>query len=126
MASKASRIMPSSISDRIPCAWSSMISSAVRHCRAMSKNPSAASAMDWLSLPLGALPVEALLAAGTAEAKARIDAELQQHLPKAFAKPVFYAVGGGWRSLARVHMAQEKTPVPVVHGHTVKCDEIRD
>ena len=32
---------------------------------------------------------------------------------------VFYAVGGTWRSLARLHMAQVKYPLPVVHDYRV-------
>ena len=79
----------------------------------------------WTSLPLGALPVEALLAEGTSEAKRRIDALLAEHLPASLRQPVFYAVGGGWRSLAKIHMTMEKAPVPVVHGYRLETAELR-
>jgi exopolyphosphatase/guanosine-5'-triphosphate,3'-diphosphate pyrophosphatase len=57
----------------------------------------------WVSLPLGALPVEAMLADGLPEAKRRIDAILQESLPPALGNQVFYPVGGGWRALAKAH-----------------------
>ena len=51
----------------------------------------------WVSLPLGALPVEAMLAEGLPEAKRRIDAMLQENLPPALDGRSSIAVGGGWR-----------------------------
>ena len=69
----------------------------------------------WVSLPLGALPVEAMLAEGLAEAKRRVDDILRDGLSPALSRPVFYPVGGGWRSLAKAHMAVG-APVKVVHG----------
>ena len=80
----------------------------------------------WTSLPLGALPVEALLQEGVSEAKRRIDALLRESLPPELARPCFYAVGGGWRALAKVHMAVEKAAVPVVHGYTLDTRTARD
>ena len=79
----------------------------------------------WVSLPLGALPVEALLAEGAGEAKRRIDALLKEGLPPALTEPVFYAVGGGWRALAKAHMAAVAAPVRVVHGYTLAAAEAR-
>lgn len=35
----------------------------------------------------------------------------------------FYAVGGAWRAIARVHMAQERYPVRIVHGYTLERAE---
>ena len=78
-----------------------------------------------VSLPLGALPVEALLEKGTEHARRQIDALLAEGLPPALVNPVFYAVGGGWRALAKAHMATRETPVPVVHGYQVPTDELR-
>lgn len=80
----------------------------------------------WTSMPLGALPVEALLESGLAEAKAKVDAILKESLPPALAKPVFYPVGGSWRSLAAVHMAMVKAPVQVVHGYQIDAKTVRD
>jgi exopolyphosphatase/guanosine-5'-triphosphate,3'-diphosphate pyrophosphatase len=79
-----------------------------------------------VSLPLGALPVQALLAEhGGDEAKREVDARLHDKLPPALTEPVFYAVGGGWRALAKAHMAAEGTPVHVVHGYTLDAGEAR-
>jgi exopolyphosphatase / guanosine-5'-triphosphate,3'-diphosphate pyrophosphatase len=80
----------------------------------------------WTSLPLGALPVEALLQDGVAEARRRIDALLQDHIPAGLSQPTFYAVGGGWRALAKVHMAMVGAPVPVVHGYSCDSKVIRE
>ena len=77
----------------------------------------------WVSLPLGALPVEALLEKGPEAAKRAVDALLGQGLPPS--RPVFFPVGGGWRALAKAHMAAAGAPVPVVHGYTVETAAIR-
>ncbi len=78
-----------------------------------------------VSMPLGALPVKALMADGYDTAKARIDAILGDGLPPMLTEPAFYAVGGGWRGLARVHIAETKAPIEVVHGHEAPAGEIR-
>jgi exopolyphosphatase/guanosine-5'-triphosphate,3'-diphosphate pyrophosphatase len=70
-----------------------------------------------VSLPLGALPVEALLAEHGSGARQRVDAILGDRLPPLLTEPVFYPVGGGWRALARVHMAKTNAPVQVTHGY---------
>ncbi len=36
---------------------------------------------------------------------------------------IFYAVGGTWRSLARLHMAQTGYPLHVMHGYVVRAKE---
>jgi len=79
-----------------------------------------------VSLPLGALPVESMLAAGRDEAKREIDERLKAGLPMTLAKPVFYAVGGGWRALAKAHMTAAKAPVRVTHGYALSVAEARD
>jgi exopolyphosphatase/guanosine-5'-triphosphate,3'-diphosphate pyrophosphatase len=78
-----------------------------------------------VSLPLGALPVEALLAEGAAAAKKKIDAMLDERMPFA-PRPVFYAVGGGWRALAKAQMAAQGAPVQVVHGYSLATKKARD
>jgi exopolyphosphatase/guanosine-5'-triphosphate,3'-diphosphate pyrophosphatase len=80
----------------------------------------------WVSLPLGALPVEASLTAGLNDAKRRIDLILEEHLPAAFAKPLFYAVGGGWRCFAKALMQAKGSPVQVVHGYTIDAAAARE
>jgi exopolyphosphatase/guanosine-5'-triphosphate,3'-diphosphate pyrophosphatase len=79
----------------------------------------------WASLPLGALPVEALLAEGASEAKRRVDAMLRDNLPLALAMPTFYAVGGGWRAFAKAHMEAVGAPVRVVHAYALGAQEAR-
>jgi exopolyphosphatase / guanosine-5'-triphosphate,3'-diphosphate pyrophosphatase len=77
------------------------------------------------SLPLGALPVRAFLESGGAAAKARVDALLREGPVPAMAEPTLFAVGGGWRAFARVHLAASAAPVRVVHGYSVPADEVR-
>lgn len=80
-----------------------------------------------VSLPLGALPVQAMLAAEGREARLRIDRLLAERVPPALAaEPVFYAVGGGFRALARAHMAEVGHPVRVAHGYSLATDAARD
>ncbi len=79
----------------------------------------------WVSLPLGALPVQSMLAKSGAKTKDEIDSLLREKLPPALTEPVFYAVGGGWRAFAKVHMAAERPPVQVVHGYTLDARDVR-
>ena len=78
-----------------------------------------------VSLPLGALPVEAMLALGREEAKREVDERLRAGLPLTLAKPTFYAVGGGWRALAKAHMTSVAAPVRVTHGYAIAAAEAR-
>nr|WP_294509034.1 Ppx/GppA family phosphatase [uncultured Rhodopila sp.] len=78
-----------------------------------------------ISLPLGALPVRKLLEDGVAAAKTRVDALLEDGIPAGIRSPTFYAVGGGWRALARVHLAAGNAPVRVVHGYALAAAEAR-
>ena len=80
----------------------------------------------WVSLPLGALPVEKMLADGVQSAKRAIDAMLKERLPPVLAQPAFYAVGGGWRTFAKAHMAATGAPVRVTHGYTIAASEARN
>ena len=80
----------------------------------------------WVSLPLGALPVEAMMWAGLSAAKREIDEILQRSLPRELAGSVFYPVGGGWRTLAKAHMEAVGAPVKVVHGYTIGAVEARE
>jgi exopolyphosphatase / guanosine-5'-triphosphate,3'-diphosphate pyrophosphatase len=80
----------------------------------------------WVSLPLGALPVETLLTEGLPSAKRAIDAMLRENLPPALGHRAFYPVGGGWRALAKAHMTAVGWPVKVVHGYTLETGVARD
>ncbi|HXZ16520.1 MAG TPA: Ppx/GppA phosphatase family protein [Roseiarcus sp.] len=79
----------------------------------------------WASLPLGAVPVEAMLADGYEVAKRRVDEILRAGLKSSFGRSIFYPVGGGWRALAKAHIAAVGAPVKAVHGYTVETPVIR-
>ena len=81
-------------------------------------------ATDRVSLPLGALRVEALLADGFDAAKEAIDARLKPVIDKGQAD-TFYPVGGGWRALARVHMTRAGAPLHNVHGYEIPIKDAR-
>jgi exopolyphosphatase/guanosine-5'-triphosphate,3'-diphosphate pyrophosphatase len=81
---------------------------------------------SWVSLPLGALPVEAMLAEGLAAAKRRVDDILREGLKPGLSRPVFYPVGGGWRSLAKAHIESVDAPVKVVHGYALAAPVARE
>ncbi len=38
----------------------------------------------------------------------------------------FYAIGGSWRALARLHMRQRNYPLNVMHGYTIRAREAAD
>jgi exopolyphosphatase / guanosine-5'-triphosphate,3'-diphosphate pyrophosphatase len=79
-----------------------------------------------VSLSLGALPVQAMLAADGRGARKRLDALFAERLPPALiAEPAFYAVGGGFRAIAKAHMAATGVPVRVVHGYTLDTRQAR-
>jgi exopolyphosphatase/guanosine-5'-triphosphate,3'-diphosphate pyrophosphatase len=81
---------------------------------------------QWVSLPLGALPIETIMQREGDEAKDRIDALLAKEVPSSLANhPTFYAVGGGWRSFAKAHMQAMEAPVQVVHGYRISAREAR-
>jgi exopolyphosphatase/guanosine-5'-triphosphate,3'-diphosphate pyrophosphatase len=78
------------------------------------------------SMPVGALPVRALMADDYDAAKAHIDDILTASLPPLLTDPTFFAIGGGWRALARVHIASTNQPISVVHGYSIPAGEARD
>lgn len=78
-----------------------------------------------VSLPLGALPVSALLKEGFGAAKKYVDSVLKESLPPMLTEPVFYVVGGGWRALARVEIARRDAPCRVTHGFEMPVKEAR-
>lgn len=80
----------------------------------------------WVSLPAGALPVMALLEKDGKKAKDGVDDLLGDRLPPLLTEPILYTVGGGWRALARVHMALTNAPVKVAHGYELEFKEARE
>ena len=77
------------------------------------------------SMPLGALPVTALMAESFGDAKRHVDATLADQLPPLMTDPTLYAVGGGWRAIARVHIATNDWPIRTVHGYVLPAADAR-
>jgi exopolyphosphatase/guanosine-5'-triphosphate,3'-diphosphate pyrophosphatase len=80
---------------------------------------------DAISLPLGGLR----LIDTTGDKLERAIPIIDEHLDRvpflAQGKGrSFYAVGGSWRAVARVHMASTSYPLRVMHGYTVSADEV--
>ena len=72
------------------------------------------------SLPLGPLRLIDLARGNLAEAEAFVDRVLgEQTWLKDFQGKRFYAVGGTWRNLARIHMAQRNYPIKVLHQYVI-------
>ena len=79
------------------------------------------------SFPLGGLRLEELSEKSMKKAE-RIAAEALEKskvLPGG-AKRIFYAVGGTWRSLARLHMRQAGYPLHMMHHYTIEAGEAAD
>ena len=76
-----------------------------------------------LSLPLGALKLEAI----RKDSRRKLAQEIDQALDRldwaraGNGKP-FYAVGGSWRALAHLHMHLTGWPLPVIHHHVLPAD----
>ena len=76
---------------------------------------------DGVTLPLGALRLTGL-APGKRIAAADRALDKVAWLGKARKKD-FYAVGGAWRSLARIHMARRDYPLRIVHQYEIAREE---
>ncbi len=78
---------------------------------------------DAATLPLGGLRL--IDASGGSLKKARdiVDAELSKvdWLEKGRGRD-FYAIGGTWRALARLHMTQTNYPLSVMHNYRIPAD----
>ncbi|MFT5181616.1 MAG: exopolyphosphatase/guanosine-5'-triphosphate,3'-diphosphate pyrophosphatase [Alphaproteobacteria bacterium] len=75
------------------------------------------------SLPLGHLRLLTDLGSKQRALSTRIDDVLQSAdwLPR-IAGRRFYAIGGAWRAIARLHMIQSGYPLRVIHGYTLRAD----
>ncbi len=80
-------------------------------------------AHERLSLPIGALRLDALRKGSRRVLAAEIEARLTalDWAEKGRGKP-FYAVGGSWRALAHLHMHLTGWPLPVIHHHVMPAD----
>lgn len=80
---------------------------------------------ETASLPLGALRVLPLMAKDERAAKRHLDEVFAARPWGDGAVERFFVVGGGWRALARVHLAMVDAPVRVVHGLQLDLDAAR-
>jgi exopolyphosphatase/guanosine-5'-triphosphate,3'-diphosphate pyrophosphatase len=82
---------------------------------------------DWVTLPLGALRLNDLSGGDIDKATAFIDDALSD-VPwlKECEEQVLYLVGGAWRALANVHMAQTRHPLRILHRYTMRRRPMKD
>lgn len=81
---------------------------------------------DGISLPLGGLRLEDMSLGSLPDARKLA----VKHLKKAainekFRSNIFFAVGGTWRSLARLHLANNKYPLHVLHDYSIDALELQ-
>jgi len=80
-----------------------------------------------VTLPVGGLALRDVARGSLREAKRVVRKALQNAAPlEALRGRVFYAVGGTWRALARLHMGQKGYPLHVLHGYTIQPGETVD
>ena len=79
------------------------------------------------TLPLGVIRLADRAEGDLARARALVEADLSG-VPWLFQYPGrdLLLVGGAWRALARIHMAQTNYPLSIVHHYTIGRDEARD
>ena len=79
------------------------------------------------TLPLGGLALQDLSQKSLkrAEKIVRDDLAVLPQLKKGRGR-AFYAVGGTWRALARIHIIQSGYPLRVMHGYTIPADQALD
>jgi len=78
-----------------------------------------------VTLPLGGLALQDISSKSLKKADKIIKEQLSE-VPnlKAGAGRAFYAVGGTWRALTRLHMWQTGYPLHVMHGYTISSKEV--
>src|SRR5262249_10055822 len=78
-----------------------------------------------ITLPLGGLALQDISAKSVKKAEKVVRSALEgvRELT-AGAGRTFYAIGGTWRSLARLHVWQTGSPLQVMHGYTLQAEEI--
>src|SRR6201993_2471580 len=80
-----------------------------------------------VTLPLGSLALQDLAHKSLKRAERIVKNELSE-LPrlKSGRGRTFYAVGGTWRALARIHIIQSGYPLRVMHGYTIPATDALD
>ncbi len=83
--------------------------------------------LQQTSLPIGPLRLIERTGGRLEDASQAIDASLSSvSWLDVMRDREFYAVGGGWRAIARLHMGQHDYPLQVVHGFHLQRREARD
>jgi exopolyphosphatase/guanosine-5'-triphosphate,3'-diphosphate pyrophosphatase len=78
------------------------------------------------STPLGTLRLMDAYGSDAAAATRAIDAALTGHdWLKEFSRRDFYAVGGTWRAIARLHMAACNYPLRILHNYEIEREDLR-
>jgi len=76
------------------------------------------------TLPLGGLALQDISEKSVKKAEKFVEAKLGSvRFLSAGAGRAFYAVGGTWRALARLHMRQTGYPLHVMHGYSIPAKE---
>ncbi|MGZ5871604.1 MAG: exopolyphosphatase [Bradyrhizobium sp.] len=80
-----------------------------------------------VTLPLGSLALQDLSHKSLKRAERIVKAELSGVVRlKAGRGRTFYAVGGTWRALARIHIIQSEYPLAVMHGYSIPAQDALD
>jgi exopolyphosphatase/guanosine-5'-triphosphate,3'-diphosphate pyrophosphatase len=80
-----------------------------------------------VTLPLGGLALQDVTEKSIKKAEKLVRKSLgDAKLLKAGANRTFYAIGGTWRALARLHMWQTGYPLHVMHGYVIPAREAYD
>jgi len=80
-----------------------------------------------VTLPLGSLALQDLAHKSLKRAERIVKSELSEISQlKAGRGRTFYAVGGTWRALARIHIVQNGYPLKVMHGYSISAADALD
>ena len=84
-------------------------------------------ARGGVTLPLGSLALQDLAHKSLKRAERIVRSELSE-VPRLRAGRgrTFYAVGGTWRALARIHIVQSGYPMKVMHGYSIPAQDALD
>jgi len=80
---------------------------------------------EGVTMPLGGLALQDM-SGGSLKKAQKIVREALERAPDqihGLRGRIFYAVGGTWRALARLHQAVRDYPLRVMHGYTIKPDD---
>src|SRR5258707_13101472 len=80
-----------------------------------------------VTLPLGSLALQDMSHKSIKQAERIVKSEISGVAQlKAGRGRTFYAVGGTWRALARIHIIQSGYPLKVMHGYSIPAADALD